>query len=67
MDWLCDADILGGCLKPSFPVFSLRQMEKSVIDLNKIEEGTKGKIAAVNSQMVTIVAAFIAQMKVLIY
>ncbi|XP_029291265.1 LOW QUALITY PROTEIN: structural maintenance of chromosomes protein 5 [Cottoperca gobio] len=42
---------------------SLKQMEQSVIDLQKIEEETKEKIAAVNSQKVTIVAAFIAQMK----
>ncbi|XP_035513376.1 structural maintenance of chromosomes protein 5 [Morone saxatilis] len=42
---------------------SLRQMEQNVIDLQKIEEETKEKIAAVNSQKVTIVTAFIAQMK----
>ncbi|XP_045912329.1 structural maintenance of chromosomes protein 5 [Micropterus dolomieu] len=42
---------------------SLRQMEQSVIDLRMIEEDTKEKIAAVNSQKVSIVAAFIAQMK----
>lgn len=45
-------------------MFSLRQMEQSVIDVQKIEEETKEKIAAVNSQKVTIVTAFIAQMKV---
>lgn len=45
-------------------MFSLRQMEQSVIDVQKIEEETKEKIAAVNSQKVTIVAVFIAQMKV---
>ncbi|XP_061592251.1 structural maintenance of chromosomes protein 5 [Cololabis saira] len=42
---------------------SLRQMEQSVIDLKKIEEETKEKIAAVNLQKVTIVSAFMAQMK----
>ncbi|XP_040009669.1 structural maintenance of chromosomes protein 5 [Xiphias gladius] len=42
---------------------SLRQMEQSVIDLRKIEEETKEKIGAVNSQKVSIVAAFMAQMK----
>uniref|UniRef100_A0A8C7ZGK8 Structural maintenance of chromosomes protein 5 n=1 Tax=Oryzias sinensis TaxID=183150 RepID=A0A8C7ZGK8_9TELE len=42
---------------------SLKQMENSVIDLNKIEEETKKKIAAVNHQKVTIVSAFMAQMK----
>eukprot|EP00064_Thunnus_orientalis_P001859 superscaffoldBa00000128_g1862 len=42
---------------------SLRQMEQSGIDLKKIEEETKEKIAAVNSQKVSIVAAFMAQMK----
>uniref|UniRef100_A0A8C7ZG07 Structural maintenance of chromosomes protein 5 n=1 Tax=Oryzias sinensis TaxID=183150 RepID=A0A8C7ZG07_9TELE len=35
---------------------SLKQMENSVIDLNKIEEETKKKIAAVNHQKVTIVS-----------
>lgn len=39
-------------------------MENSVIDLNKVEEETKKKIAAVNHQKVTIVSAFMAQMKV---
>ncbi|XP_041860564.1 structural maintenance of chromosomes protein 5 [Melanotaenia boesemani] len=42
---------------------SLRQMEQNVIDLKKVEEETKEKVAAVNSQKVTIVAAFMAQMK----
>ncbi|XP_074500603.1 structural maintenance of chromosomes protein 5 [Sebastes fasciatus] len=42
---------------------SLKQMEQSVIDLQKIEEDTKEKVAAVNSQKVTIVTAFMAQMK----
>ncbi|XP_042347147.1 structural maintenance of chromosomes protein 5 [Plectropomus leopardus] len=42
---------------------SLRQMEQSIIDLQKIEEETKEKIAAVNSQKVAIVTAFMAQMK----
>ncbi|XP_059189249.1 structural maintenance of chromosomes protein 5 [Centropristis striata] len=42
---------------------SLRQMEQNVIDLKKIEEETKEKIAAVNAQKVTIVTAFMAQMK----
>lgn len=45
-------------------MFSLRQMEQNVIDLQKIEEETKEKIAAVNSQKVSIVTAFLAQMKV---
>lgn len=45
-------------------MFSLRQMEQNVIDLQKIEEETKVKIAAVNSQKVALVAAFITQMKV---
>lgn len=39
-------------------------MEHSVIDLQKIEEETKGKIAVVNSQKVSIVTVFMAQMKV---
>lgn len=39
-------------------------MEQNVIDLQKIEEETKVKIAAVNSQKVALVAAFITQMKV---
>lgn len=39
-------------------------MENSVIDLNKIEEETKKKIEAVNYQKVTIVSAFMTQMKV---
>ncbi|XP_072222998.1 structural maintenance of chromosomes protein 5 [Leuresthes tenuis] len=42
---------------------SLRQMEHNVIDLKKVEEETKKKIADVNSQKVAIVAAFMAQMK----
>ncbi|XP_031142568.1 structural maintenance of chromosomes protein 5 [Sander lucioperca] len=42
---------------------SLKQMEQSVIDLQKIEEETKEKIAAVNSQKVSIVTAFMTQMK----
>ncbi|XP_037540129.1 structural maintenance of chromosomes protein 5 [Nematolebias whitei] len=42
---------------------SLRQMEHSAIDLKKIEEETKEKIKAVNFQKVTIVTAFVAQMK----
>ncbi|KAM6925073.1 structural maintenance of chromosomes protein 5 [Xenentodon cancila] len=42
---------------------SLRQMEQSIIDLKKIEEETKEKIAAVNLQKVTIVSTFMAQMK----
>ncbi|XP_041801701.1 structural maintenance of chromosomes protein 5 [Chelmon rostratus] len=42
---------------------SLRQMERSVVDLQKIEEETKEKIAIVNSQKVIIVKAFVAQMK----
>ncbi|KAM9751721.1 structural maintenance of chromosomes protein 5 [Menidia menidia] len=42
---------------------SLKQMEQNVIDLKKVEEETKEKIAAVNSQKVAIVAAFMAQMK----
>lgn len=43
---------------------SLRQMENNVIDLKKIEEETKEKVKAVNFQKTTIVAAFMAQMKV---
>ncbi|XP_053173495.1 structural maintenance of chromosomes protein 5 [Scomber japonicus] len=42
---------------------SLKQMEQSGIDLRKIEEETKVKIAAINSDKVSIVAAFMAQMK----
>ncbi|KAM7412011.1 hypothetical protein PAMA_021807 [Pampus argenteus] len=42
---------------------SLRQMEQSVIDLKKVEEETKEKIAAVNTHKVSIVAAIMAQMK----
>ncbi|KAG7220725.1 hypothetical protein INR49_017839, partial [Caranx melampygus] len=42
---------------------SLRQMEQNVIDLKKIEEETKEKIANVNAQKVAIVSAFMAQMK----
>ena len=45
-------------------MFSLKQMEHNVIDLQKIEEETKKKIAAVNHQKVAIVKAFVAQMKV---
>lgn len=45
-------------------MFSLKQMEQSGIDLRKIEEETKVKIAAINSDKVSIVAAFMAQMKV---
>ena len=44
--------------------FSLRQMEHNVIDLKKVEEETKKRIADVNSQKVAIVAVFMAQMKV---
>uniref|UniRef100_A0A674PF14 Structural maintenance of chromosomes protein 5 n=1 Tax=Takifugu rubripes TaxID=31033 RepID=A0A674PF14_TAKRU len=43
---------------------SLRQMEQNVTDLKKIEEETKEKVSAVNSQKVTIVKAFIASIKV---
>lgn len=39
-------------------------MEQNVFDMQRFEEETKTKIAAVNSQKVTIVTAFIAQMKV---
>ncbi|XP_047426847.1 structural maintenance of chromosomes protein 5 [Mugil cephalus] len=42
---------------------SLRHMEQNVIDLNRIEAETKEKIASVNSQKVTIVTAFMAQIK----
>ncbi|KAM9350593.1 structural maintenance of chromosomes protein 5 [Symphorus nematophorus] len=42
---------------------SLRQMEQNVINLKEIEEETKEKIAAVNSQKVAIVTAFMVQMK----
>ncbi|XP_030589592.1 structural maintenance of chromosomes protein 5 [Archocentrus centrarchus] len=42
---------------------SLKQMEQNIIDLKKIELETKEKIAAVNSQKVAIVTAFMAQMK----
>lgn len=45
-------------------MFSLRQMEQSRIDLKKIEEETKEKIKAVNSDKVSIVAVFMSQMKV---
>lgn len=45
-------------------MFSLKQMEQNIIDLTKIEEETKKKIAAVNAEKVTIVTAFMAQMKV---
>lgn len=39
-------------------------MEQNVIDLKKIEEETKEKIANVNSQKVAIVSEFMAQIKV---
>ncbi|KAK5863491.1 hypothetical protein PBY51_000519 [Eleginops maclovinus] len=42
---------------------SLRQMEQNVIDLQKIEEETQEKCAAVNSQKVSLVTAMTAQMK----
>ncbi|XP_074538571.1 structural maintenance of chromosomes protein 5 [Halichoeres trimaculatus] len=42
---------------------SLRQMENNVIDLKKIEEDTKEKIEAVNSQKMDIVKVMVAQMK----
>uniref|UniRef100_A0A3Q4GVG0 Structural maintenance of chromosomes protein 5 n=1 Tax=Neolamprologus brichardi TaxID=32507 RepID=A0A3Q4GVG0_NEOBR len=42
---------------------SLKQMEQNIIDLTKIEEETKQKIAAVNAEKVTVVTAFMAQMK----
>ncbi|XP_072306194.1 structural maintenance of chromosomes protein 5 [Eucyclogobius newberryi] len=42
---------------------SLRHMENSTIDLQKIEEETKEKIAAVNVQKVSIVASLVANMK----
>ncbi|XP_053281365.1 structural maintenance of chromosomes protein 5 [Pleuronectes platessa] len=42
---------------------SLRHMEHNVIDLNEVEKGIKEKIAAVNSQKVSIVAEFMAQIK----
>uniref|UniRef100_A0A3P8ULN2 Structural maintenance of chromosomes protein 5 n=1 Tax=Cynoglossus semilaevis TaxID=244447 RepID=A0A3P8ULN2_CYNSE len=42
---------------------SVRQMEQNVIDLAKIEEETREKIANVNSQKVSVVAEFMAQMK----
>ncbi|KAM9855821.1 structural maintenance of chromosomes protein 5 [Aulostomus maculatus] len=42
---------------------SLRQMEQNIIDMTEIERETKEKIAAVNFQKVSIVAAFMAQMK----
>lgn len=44
--------------------FSLRQMQNNAIDLEKVKAETTEKIAAVNSQKVTIVASFIGQMKV---
>uniref|UniRef100_A0A8D3EE57 Structural maintenance of chromosomes protein 5 n=1 Tax=Scophthalmus maximus TaxID=52904 RepID=A0A8D3EE57_SCOMX len=43
---------------------SLRQMEQSAIDLNKIEEETKEKIAAVYSQKVSILRAKLTMEKV---
>lgn len=52
-------------LMPSFHVLSLKQMELSDIDLKKIEEETKMKIAAINADKVSIVAAFMAQIKVM--
>ncbi|KAK2851334.1 hypothetical protein Q5P01_007610 [Channa striata] len=42
---------------------SLRQMEQNPIDLKAIEEDTKQKIAAVNHQKVSVVTAFMTQMK----
>ncbi|XP_041656098.1 structural maintenance of chromosomes protein 5 isoform X2 [Cheilinus undulatus] len=42
---------------------SLRQMENTVIDLQKIEEETKEKIEAVNFQKVEIVRVIVGQMK----
>uniref|UniRef100_A0A3Q1EJA9 Structural maintenance of chromosomes protein 5 n=1 Tax=Acanthochromis polyacanthus TaxID=80966 RepID=A0A3Q1EJA9_9TELE len=42
---------------------SLKQMEHNVIDLKKVEEETKEKIAAVNSQKVTIVTEFMLRAK----
>lgn len=39
-------------------------MEQNVTDLKKIEDETKEKVSAVNSQKVTIVKAFIASIKV---
>lgn len=39
-------------------------MEQNVTDLKKIEEETKEKVSAVNSQKVAIVKAFIASLKV---
>ncbi|KAM4611009.1 structural maintenance of chromosomes protein 5 [Polymixia lowei] len=42
---------------------SLRQMEHGGIDLRKIEEETKAKISAANSQKVSIVTEFMTQMK----
>lgn len=42
---------------------SLRQMESSAIDLQKVEEETKEKIAAVNVQKVAIVASLVSFMK----
>lgn len=47
-----------------FTPLSLRQMEQNRIDLKKIEEETKGKVAAVNSQKVTIVKDIVASTKV---
>lgn len=60
--FLQTCDILA--LSCFFCGFSLRQTENNFIDLRKIEAETKEKIQAVNAQKVTIVAAFIAQMKV---
>lgn len=39
-------------------------MEQNVNDLKKIEQETKEKVSAVNSQKVAIVKAFIASIKV---
>lgn len=44
--------------------FSLRQMEQNVTDLKKLEQETKEKVSAINSQRVAIVKAFIASIKV---
>ncbi|CAL1606066.1 unnamed protein product [Knipowitschia caucasica] len=49
--------------KISTKLDSLRQMEHSAIDLKKIEEETKEKIAATNVQKVSIVASLVAHMK----
>ncbi|XP_076015393.1 structural maintenance of chromosomes protein 5 [Genypterus blacodes] len=49
--------------KISTKLDSLRQMEQSRMDLKKIEEETKEKITAVNSDKVSIVTVFMSQMK----